>query len=303
MSAFEVKKYPDLGRGYEQALARHKEKPSDPSRALRLASLELLKQQPARAIDALDAMPADLKTTNPGQFQTVVHLRVQAMLDSVRQEVAKGDSALKLLRKRGRSRSRRRTDSTAPLRWAITFCTTISRSKRQFNTSRWSPRRKATWSSRPTATGSSRQKAASASSDVLRGIAVQRIVDALKDLNPQQSQELRQRMDEFLAKAASKHDVAGLVWLAESDGLGEPSHRAEVLLGAWAAGELRFEQAESYFLRRCCAFEGAGGAGGSGDAARHPLFGTRRATSARFGRARLRGWKATGRMSRCPRAC
>src|SRR4029077_609582 len=43
VSAFHVKKYPDLGKGYEQALARHKEKPSDPSRALRLASLELLR--------------------------------------------------------------------------------------------------------------------------------------------------------------------------------------------------------------------------------------------------------------------
>ncbi len=249
VGTFTLNKFPDLETGYQQALVRHREAPAEPSRALRLASLELLLHQPERAIEALAGVPADLKDTNPSQYQSVVHLRVRSMLESVSSGKVQGDEALRLLQE-ARSIALSPADALASV---DELGKHLGRSGRSFEAAMQyltlvlSPEGDLVVMS-----DGDQIKEAREGEGVkrwARAVAVHRIVDALKDATAEQVAQFHRRLDAFLAEAAGKRDAAGLLWLAESPALGDAAHRAEVLLGAWAASELRYEQAESYFLR------------------------------------------------------
>src|SRR5690606_34026955 len=97
VTPFRINKYPDLGRGYEQALARHRENPADASRSVRLAALELLLHRPQKALDALARVDDGLRERDRRQFENVIQLRVRAMLDLVREGKLEASAAEKLL--------------------------------------------------------------------------------------------------------------------------------------------------------------------------------------------------------------
>lgn len=79
----ELWRFPDMVRSYERAVAAHEHNPSDASSAIRLAWLEMLRDQPSRALAALEPVRADAAQTGPRATRLadhVAHLRVEALL-------------------------------------------------------------------------------------------------------------------------------------------------------------------------------------------------------------------------------
>lgn len=233
-------KYPDTVNGYKQALARHQADPADASKALQLASLELLRHQPVKAVEALAGLPATLKQANPTQFQSVVHLRVRAMIEAVASRALTGDAALAALRE-AKSIALKPEDAietSLQLGDYLDRAGQPAEAARQYLSLALSAEGDVM---RPQETGSGER--------FIRNVAVERIADLVKDLGDAGQQLLRARLGEYVTDAVRRHDPTALLWLAESEPLGEFSHRAELVLGTWAAAELRFEQAEAYCLR------------------------------------------------------
>ncbi len=79
----EVRRFPDMVRAYERAVAAHRKAPSEASSAIRLAWLEMLREQPGRALEALDGVRVEEVSADPRTARLVdhlAHLRVEALL-------------------------------------------------------------------------------------------------------------------------------------------------------------------------------------------------------------------------------
>ncbi|MGB9626976.1 MAG: PQQ-binding-like beta-propeller repeat protein, partial [Phycisphaerae bacterium] len=79
----EIRRFPDMVRAYERAVAAHRKAPSEASSAIRLAWLEMLRDQPARVIEALDGVRTEDAPEDPHAARLadhVAHLRVEALL-------------------------------------------------------------------------------------------------------------------------------------------------------------------------------------------------------------------------------
>ncbi|MBI4579695.1 MAG: PQQ-binding-like beta-propeller repeat protein, partial [Planctomycetes bacterium] len=97
-SAFEVRNYPDMKRGYERAAAVHRQDPADAAAAMRLAWLEYLRGRPQGALAALSRVPVDVRSQDERRYARLVHLKVLAMLELASAPETSVDEALRLLR-------------------------------------------------------------------------------------------------------------------------------------------------------------------------------------------------------------
>ena len=92
-----VRKFPDLGRMYPEAVTRQQGDPSDVVAALRLAWLELMRDEPQRAYDVLEDVPAF------GSEREVARVRVEALLGLARRAPDGGPRALDLIDRAARA--------------------------------------------------------------------------------------------------------------------------------------------------------------------------------------------------------
>lgn len=93
-----VRRYPDIVRSYEAALAACTRDRSSPPSAIRLASLELLRDQPAQALVVLDAARLDDAPEATRYQDAVAHLRTEALLALARRPDTGEARANELLR-------------------------------------------------------------------------------------------------------------------------------------------------------------------------------------------------------------
>lgn len=96
-SAFEARKYPDMERGYAKAVADHAAQPADVALAMRLAWLEYLKGEPAKALAVLNGVPESAQASDPHRQERYLHLKLLVMLDAAALPETDGDAALRLL--------------------------------------------------------------------------------------------------------------------------------------------------------------------------------------------------------------
>ncbi|MCH8852579.1 MAG: PQQ-binding-like beta-propeller repeat protein, partial [Planctomycetes bacterium] len=76
----QIRKFPDLEQSYEPAKAKHAADPTDAPAAIRLAWMELLRQQPDRVLETLERVATDDTPQGRRQSAHIAHLRVEALL-------------------------------------------------------------------------------------------------------------------------------------------------------------------------------------------------------------------------------
>lgn len=235
--ATRTREFPDLERGYAEALRRHQAEPAEPAHAIRLARLELLRRSPAKALAALEKIPADLKTASPRRYEQANHLQVTAMLELAASGAVPSEQARRLLEEA-------RQLAVSP-RDAVDSALALADYHRREN--------------RPL--GACLQYLALALSPEgdqvisegdefhqrARSLAVRGLADVAKALDTESSAKLDASIRDALLRAELKRDSNTMLWLAESPALGESSSHAELALGRWAVEDLRFEQAEGHF--------------------------------------------------------
>jgi len=92
----EISRYPDLKRGYQEAVQAHAEAPADASRALQLAWLERLEGRNRRALEVLAGLTDSLEREDPRRFAQAARLKVLCLLDEAA-GTGDGEAALRLL--------------------------------------------------------------------------------------------------------------------------------------------------------------------------------------------------------------
>jgi len=76
----EVRKYPDLDRAYQRAVAANRAEPGNAAQTLRLAWMELLRGTPGRCLRALTPFEPQGALADHARRDQAVHLRVEALL-------------------------------------------------------------------------------------------------------------------------------------------------------------------------------------------------------------------------------
>ncbi len=237
VSVLDVSCFPDLGRGYAQAVARHAENPADPGRAIRLASLELLRNQPEKARAALTSVAADLKDRDPQRHAQVAHLRVRSLLELAR-DPARAD-ALSLLQE---ARASAATPADA-IKSSLALGDLLLRNKNAADACRQYLSLILSTDGEeiiPEESGLERRA---------RAMAAELLVRARRELTPEQQTELDKHVASWLAGVIERRDATAASWLAETPEIGRAGREALLLLARWAVEDLRFEQAESYLSR------------------------------------------------------
>ncbi|MEP0844436.1 MAG: PQQ-binding-like beta-propeller repeat protein [Phycisphaerae bacterium] len=234
-----TREFPDLVRGYEEAVARHRADRRDPANAIRLARLELLRRAPARALDALADLPADLEQTHRRRFEQAAHMKVVSMLELSASDEVSSEQARRLL-------EQARAISVSPqdaIDSALALGDYLRREERPLEAcSQYLSLILSREGDAMISDGEDFQQRA-------RGVAVRRLADVVKTLEPEPKARFEETLRNALVLAEAKRDVAAAGWLAESGALGAVSCEAEVMLGRWAVQDLRFEQAEACFNR------------------------------------------------------
>lgn len=235
----QVRKFPDLERGYAEALARHQADPADAPHAIRLARLELLRHAPQKALDALARVPADLKETSPTRYQHVNHLRVGSMLELAGSGDRASDESRRLLEEARRIAILPRDAIDSVLALGAYHC----REGRLLDGCR-------EYLSLALSEAGDQMVSEGDEFELrARSIAMRHIADALKAMTPEDAARLNESVRKTLREAAENRNPATLLWLMESTALGDVSSEAELTLGRWAAEDLRLEHAEGYFQR------------------------------------------------------
>ena len=238
-----VRKFPDLTRGYAEAVARHAENPTDASRAIRLAWLELLRHQPAEALAALARVPEVLANEDSRRYGQVIRLRVRAMLERVASGDLPSEEALELLRK---ARKIARTAEDA-------IETSVALGDFHRNEGRPLEACRQYLSLILWEQGDEMIGKTSGFERRARSLAAQKIADAAGKLSETDTRKLAAEIREWLDEAVSGRDESRLLRLVGNVPVGDVAGEAELHLGIWAAEELGFEHAEAYFadtLRR-----------------------------------------------------
>ncbi len=96
----QVRKFPDLRRSYESALTEHRARPDDDRAAIGLAWLELFRQQPRRALEALDTLADGVYLRKDVEGDAASRVRVETLLmlaAAVDPPSPEGDAVLPLL--------------------------------------------------------------------------------------------------------------------------------------------------------------------------------------------------------------
>ncbi len=233
-----VKKFPDLNRGYADAVSRHLADPTSAPRAIRLAWLELLRHRPAKALAAMADLPETLKAKDERRYEQVIHLRVLAMLELAASGEVPSSRALELLREA-------RTIAASPedaIHTALALGDHYHREHLPLEACR-----------QYLSVVLSRQGDLMISSEGgfeerARGLAMRKIEDAAKGLAEVQARTFENHVRQWLDEVTGRHDAERLLWLAECPALGDAANEANLLLGRWAADGLRYEQAEHFFV-------------------------------------------------------
>ncbi|MGQ9650125.1 MAG: outer membrane protein assembly factor BamB family protein [Phycisphaerae bacterium] len=252
----EVRKYPDLGSGYKAAVARHQADPANPSKALRLAGLELLLNKPAAALEALALLGDDLKTSDPWKHGQAVHLRVEALLtlaaDEKRTE-AEAEESLKQARAIAESAEDR-------IRTALAMGDHLRLRQRlleaceQYLSLALSP------------AGDQMVSLEKGLEQKARLLANQRLAAAISQLPAEDRKTLANRARQHLSKGVNHRDADSLRRLMDCPAVADAPQEARLHLATWAIENLQFEQAES--LLRQILNHGAAPATGAEAAAR-----------------------------------
>lgn len=231
----EVRKYPDLESGYKTAVARHQADPADPSKALRLAGLELLLNNPAAALQALVLLGDDLKTTDPWKHGQAVHLRVEALLalaaDEKRTE-AEAEESLKQARAIAESAEDRIRTALAMgdhLRLRQRFLEACG----QYLLLALSP------------AGDEMVSLEKGLEQEARLLANQRLAGVISQLSAEDRKTLAHRARQQLSEGLNNRDADSLRRLMDCPAAADASYDARLHLAIWAIENLQFEQAES----------------------------------------------------------
>ncbi len=244
-SAFEVRKYPDMKRGYQQALAAHQGDPTDASLAMRLAWLEYLNNEPEKALSTLAAVPDSSGRADAGRYARLQHLKVLAMLDEAAAPDTPAPKALELLRGAQKAAPDSRDGITARL----ALGEYLSRSP--------APEAKlnacleyAALAMDPTgdemmsveADGGTYERRAAL-------VAGRRLEDLTRTLPAESIEALVAGLQKNLAEAITARDIPRLRRMSNSTALLRLSLQADMALAIWAARDLAYEQSEGYLQR------------------------------------------------------
>ena len=234
-----LRKFPDLTRGYDRALALHKAEPANGASAIRLAMLALLRDKPADALAALESVPASFAESDPVRGRYLSHLRVASILRLAGADSTPPAKARELLEQA------RRTAITP--RDAINTTLTLSefsaRQGRHLDAcTEYLSLMLSEAGDEMLAEGEDLERRA-------RDIAGRHLAAALTRLSAADAATFAQRVHDRLTGAAVAHDERTLLWLSESDAVGPAAHQASLALASAAIQSYRFEQAES-LLRR-----------------------------------------------------
>ncbi len=237
LSAGEVRKFPDLHHAYPDVLARHRAAPAAGDTAIRLAWLELLRQRPRAALEALTQVPPQYEQEDAHRYDHLVHLRVKAMLELAALEQTEAEEASRLL-EQARASARSSQDGIAS---AMALGEHYLRRDRVLD-----------------ACLQYLELVLGAEGDELvhegpgferlaRIQAAQRLATSAERLPQTDADRLAEHIRERLTDATARRDEGLLTSMAETAACGGASHEAAMTLGAWAASGSRFEQAESRF--------------------------------------------------------
>lgn len=80
INASSVRKYPDIGRSYLSALTDYETDPSNPAASILLAWLELLRGEPQRAYDVLEAIPPAVLAGDERRAKDAARVQVETLL-------------------------------------------------------------------------------------------------------------------------------------------------------------------------------------------------------------------------------
>ncbi len=234
-----IRRFPDMDRGYARARALHDAVPTDGSRAIRLASLELLQGKPAEALAAMESVPPTFAQADPARARYLAHLQVAAMLRLAASDSTPPDKARSFLEKARQTAksSRDAIDSS------LALGEFHSRQGRHLDAcSEYFALMCSEAGDEVLSDGYGFERRA-------RDAAGQRLAAALPNLPGPDLTTFTQRAGDRLRAAVASRDERTLLWLSESDAAGTVSHEASLILASWAMESYRFEQAENMLTR------------------------------------------------------
>lgn len=241
IDALFLRKFPDLTRGYEQALALHKANPSDGGRAIRLAALDLFQNEPAKALIALDAVKPEFADEDPARHRHMAHLRVTALLSLAGSDATPPEKARQYF-----EQARRTALSPADaIRATLTLGEFYARQGRGLDAcTEYLDLMLSEAGDEMLADSEGFEKRA-------RDAAGQRLAATLTKLVQSDQTTFVQRARDRLRLASNGRDERerALLWISESDAAGDVAHEASLALAIAALESYRFEQAESLLTR------------------------------------------------------
>lgn len=259
VSAFEVRKYPDMKRGYDQAVLAHSRKPADLSLSMRLAWLEYLRGEPARALEALAGVPDSARGQDEKRYERLVHLRLLALLELAASPDTTAVRAAELLRQA--QQIAESTEDAIAARLALGEHYLRSgeagatlKACLEYAALALDPTGDAMVGEEGSAFAASFGFADSAyAASTFEGKAAlqanRRLADLLGRLSPEEARTLADALGERLGRAVANRDTAELRRFALCDALGEWAVRADLALAVGAFRDLAFEQAEACLRR------------------------------------------------------
>ncbi|MCH8054079.1 MAG: hypothetical protein IH895_08470, partial [Planctomycetes bacterium] len=241
----QIRKFPDLEQSYEPAKARHAADPTDAPAAIRLAWMELLRQQPDRVLETLERVATDDTPQGQRQSAHIAHLRVEALLagatssnlssveaeDRLRQALAISESAEDRFNAASALADQlvrnRKPDEAYQYIWRTAALDAMSGLEQQTTGCKRSMRETLT------------EKLAEISAslpDAQRGRIAEHLF-AETELNEAPGRQNRRRLEQSWA------------WLAEGDDLAHWNQRAALQLGRLYRDRRKYEMAEYYYRK------------------------------------------------------
>lgn len=255
-SALEVRKYPDMQRGYARALQAHEQNPTEPSLAMRLAWLEYLNNEPAKALAALAKIPESLRETDQQRYDRLSHLRVLAMLELAASPETHPKKALDLLRQAQQAAPNNQDAITARLALGE-YLSRIAELGGSASSDGYTGAGKLEACLEYAALALDGTGDEMINDDTGRGsyerrallVADRKLADLLPSLTNEQIDRFAADLDERLERAIRARDLAQLRRMSNCRSLARLGMRAELALAVWAVRDLAHEQAEAYLRR------------------------------------------------------
>jgi outer membrane protein assembly factor BamB/predicted negative regulator of RcsB-dependent stress response len=243
VSAFEIRKYPDMKRGYDQAVLAQGKNRADMSLSMRLAWLEYLRGEPAKALAALSEVPDWIRSRDEKRYSRFVHLKVLAMLELAGMAETPAAMASDLLRQAQQIAETPEDSITARL----------ALGEHHARGSAEGSLLDACLEYAALAFDATGDAFLSDEGDAFEGRAglkaSRRLADLLPKLSAEQTATLTASLRQRLSKAIETRDMAQLRRFANCTALARLGVEAELALAIWAAKDLSYEQAEACLQR------------------------------------------------------